>query len=245
MPIVNAASTDRVAYVRELERRDEGVSQATDRIDQLAAHVADLRIRVATLRASIDGLPEARQLAEGAEQAAVAEEQAAQEALDEVVGRVARLEQGRRRRQDELDQARRELRRATEELADARVRVERTRERRRQVDEDERALAAAAEGAVVEARSLAHELRDAPRLPDAGRGDPGSSLGELEEWGGQARAALFVARGVLTAERERLVAEAAALGAAALGESFAGSSVTLIRRRIEAAGEADDTLTGS
>jgi hypothetical protein len=61
-------------------------------------------------------------------------------------------------------------------------------------------------------------------------------LAELEDWGGQVRSALFVARGTLEAERERVVVEANVLGASVLGEQLGASSVALVRRRIEAAG---------
>ncbi len=47
------------------------------------------------------------------------------------------------------------------------------------------------------------------------------------------RSALLVARGSLEAERERIVVEANALGAAVLGESLGARSVALVRRRLE------------
>ena len=46
---------------------------------------------------------------------------------------------------------------------------------------------------------------------------------------------VLVARGTLEAERERIVVEANALAAGALGESLGGSSVTVVRRRLEEA----------
>ena len=56
---------------------------------------------------------------------------------------------------------------------------------------------------------------------------------ELEEWGARVRSALFVARGTLETERERVVTEANALGTAVLGESLGASSVAVVRRRLE------------
>jgi hypothetical protein len=70
-------------------------------------------------------------------------------------------------------------------------------------------------------------------MVDAAKGEPGTTLAELEDWAGRARAALFVARGTLETERERIVAEANALGAAVTGEPAAGTSVALVRKRIE------------
>ena len=87
----------------------------------------------------------------------------------------------------------------------------------------------------MSARDIAAALRDAPRVADAGKGDPGSTLAEMEDWGGRARAALFVARGTLDNERERVVAEAHALAEAVLGEQPSGTSVALVRRRLEQA----------
>ena len=62
---------------------------------------------------------------------------------------------------------------------------------------------------------------------------PGTSLDELEEWGARAHAALFVVVGGLEGERERIVLEANALAAAALGEQTGAASVALVRRRLE------------
>jgi hypothetical protein len=44
---------------------------------------------------------------------------------------------------------------------------------------------------------------------------------------------VLVARGTLEAERERIVVEANALAAGALGEPLSGANVALVRRRLE------------
>ena len=44
-----------------------------------------------------------------------------------------------------------------------------------------------------------------PRLSDAGRASPGETLEEVEEWGSRTHASLFVVRGGLENERERVV----------------------------------------
>jgi hypothetical protein len=44
---------------------------------------------------------------------------------------------------------------------------------------------------------------------------------------------VLVARGTLESERERIVAEANALGSAALGEQLSATSVALVRLRLE------------
>ena len=71
------------------------------------------------------------------------------------------------------------------------------------------------------------------RVTEARATAPGMTLDEVEEWGARVRSALFVARGTLETERERIVAEANALGTAVLGESLGRSSVAVVRRRLE------------
>ena len=70
-------------------------------------------------------------------------------------------------------------------------------------------------------------------MTDSARDEPGDTLADVEEWGARVRAGLFVAQGTLETERERIVAEANALGTAVLGEDLGGSSVALVRRRVE------------
>ena len=70
-----------------------------------------------------------------------------------------------------------------------------------------------------------------PRAPP---GHPGAGLDALAEWASHARSSLFVARGVLEQERDRIVTEANALGSAVLGEQLGGSSAALVRERLEA-----------
>ena len=63
--------------------------------------------------------------------------------------------------------------------------------------------------------------------------EPGMTLAVVEARRDAVVFALFVARGTLETERERIVVEANALGTAVLGESLGGSSVAVIRRRLE------------
>ena len=76
-------------------------------------------------------------------------------------------------------------------------------------------------------------LRRCRGSPTPGAPRPGTSLAEIDEWGARAHAALFVVRGGLESEREKVVVEAHALAEAALGEQTAGVSVALVRRRLE------------
>ena len=141
----------------------------------------------------------------------------------------------RRAGEEERARARQVLQDAREAVTDAAHRVERLQAKRAELHDLEQALRAEADGLVVEARDVAAALRQAPRLADAGKGEPGTSLDEIDDWGGRARAALFVALGTLETERERIVAEANALAASLLGEDLGAASVALVRRRVEAA----------
>ena len=111
--------------------------------------------------------------------------------------------------------------------------VTRARERLQALVSEEAALQAEGEGLAVEARDVARAVAEVPRLSDSGRAAPGESLEEIEEWGARAHAALFVVRGGLESERERIVLEANGLAAAALGDQAGGASVALVRRRLE------------
>ena len=80
---------------------------------------------------------------------------------------------------------------------------------------------------------MAAEIRCCRGSPTARRDDPGETLDGIDEWGARVRSSLFVARGTLETERERIVVEANALAAAVLGESLGASSVAVVRRRLE------------
>ena len=172
---------------------------------------------------------------ERAEEDARVRERNARAELVEAERRLDQLMESRRASDEERARARRAVQDAREAVSDAEHRLDRLVAQRAELHDLERALHAESEGLAVDARDVAGALRDAPRLADAGKGEPGSSLAEIDEWGGQARAALFVARGALENERERVVAEANALAASVVGEDLGAASVALVRRRVEAA----------
>ena len=92
---------------------------------------------------------------------------------------------------------------------------------------------AEAEGLAVAARETAAAILEVPSVSSSGRSRPGAGLAEIEDWGGRAHAALFVVRGGLEAERQLIVDEANVLAGTVLQEPLAGSSVALVRRRLE------------
>ena len=101
--------------------------------------------------------------------------------------------------------------------------------------EDERALVAEGEALAKAAELVAEGVRDVGRVTESAGRAPGTSLAELDDWGSRVRSALFVVRGTLEAERERVVVEANVLGTSVLGEELGATSVAIVRRRLEAA----------
>ncbi len=147
--------------------------------------------------------------------------------------KLAGVQSSRRAGEDARAAAERAVRRTSVLVADAAEAVARQEERLRLVLSDQVALRAEAEGLAVEAQTVASDVAEVPRVSESGRTAPGTSLEEIEDWGSRAHAAIFVVRGGLETERERIVHEATALATAALGEQVAGANVALVRRRLE------------
>ncbi len=220
-----------LAHAVELEERDVRIASLLDEIDGLAREAAAVRERAAEVRGRLDALPvEHRAAAQALEAARVAEDEAGT-GLGIAEERVAAL--GRRTSREERDQADRELTRAREDLHDAERRSSRAARHIDELAALEDALRAEADALVVAAQRVARSIGALARVADAGKSMPGPSLAEVEDWGARARAALFVARGALATERERIVTEANILGSSVLGEPLGGSSAALVRRRLE------------
>ena len=221
-----------LAELDDLEQRDCALADSLRELSSLTDEVQSLRATATDIVGALERLPADREAA-GVEQAQ------AREALIEATrahvlasAAVAELEGARKNRADELERARKELQHATNELHDASNRSERAGTRVAELADVEVALRASAEGLVVTARGLASRLQTAPRVTDAGKGAPGATVVDLDDWGGRARAALFVAHSTLATERERVLHEANALGAVVLGEDTGAVSVALVRRQL-------------
>ncbi len=224
-----------LAHVAELEQRDEVLARQIAIVTGLAERAGDVRARAVEIRARLEALPEELAGVERAEAEARTRERDARAEQSEAERRLDQVMESRRAGEEERARARQVLQDAREAVSDAVHRVERLVAQRSELHDLEQALRAEADGLAVEARDVAAGLRDAPRVADAGKGEPGTSLEEIDDWGARARAALFVARGTLETERERVVAEANALAASVLGEDLGAASVALVRRRVEAA----------
>jgi len=230
-----AASADALAHAAELERRDTEIAGELAVVRDLEERAGAIRGRAGIVREALERVPLERE--DLARRRAEADEAvtAAQVDVERTESRVASLESGRRRREDELDRARKEAATARDGLADALAARARIDERESALVEEGRALVAEGEALARAAELVAEDVRGVGRVTESAGRAPGTSLAELDDWGGRVRSALFVARGTLEAERERVVLEANALGTSVLGEELGTSSVTLVRRRLEAA----------
>lgn len=222
-----------LAHAAELQRRDDAVAEAITSLGDLLAGAAVVRARATEIREALAALPAELARVDEAEAEARRREELARADLGEAEQRLEDATRSRRAGEEAVAQARREVTRARETLADAGARVVRIIARREAHVDSGRVLQAEAEGLVVAARDIAARIRRTPRVSESGREQPGTTLPELEEWGARVHAALFVVRGGLEGERERIVVEANTLGAAVLGEQLAGSSVALVRKRLE------------
>jgi DNA repair exonuclease SbcCD ATPase subunit len=222
-----------VSYAAELERHDGEVAEELATLADVAERAASLRARAAEIRDTFERLPHELDDLSRRERAARADVAAADGELRRAEERVAALSRARRRKQDELDRAEREASTARDLRDDSRAEVERLRERAETLRDAADGLRTDAETLSRQAKAIAEELVRIRRLPDAPGLRPGDALTELEEWGLLVRSAVLVARGTLEAERERIVVEANALAAGALGEPLSGANVALVRRRLE------------
>jgi hypothetical protein len=230
-----AAPADALAHAAELERRDTEIANELAVVRDLEERVAAIRGRAGIVGEALERVPLERE--DLARRRVEADEAvtAARVDVERTESRVASLESGRRRRDDELDRARKEAATSRDTLADALAVRGRIDERASGLVEDERALVAEGEALAKAAELVAEGVRDVGRVTESAGRAPGTSLAELDDWGSRVRSALFVVRGTLEAERERVVVEANVLGTSVLGEELGATSVAIVRRRLEAA----------
>jgi len=230
-----AAPADALAHAAELERRDTEIANELAVVRDLEERVAAIRGRAGIVGEALERVPLERE--DLARRRVEADEAvtAARVDVERTESRVASLESGRRRRDDELDRARKEAATSRDTLADALAVRGRIDERASALVEDERALVAEGEALAKAAELVAEGVRDVGRVTESAGRAPGTSPAELDDWGSRVRSALFVVRGTLEAERERVVVEANVLGTSVLGEELGATSVAIVRRRLEAA----------
>jgi chromosome segregation ATPase len=222
-----------LAQATALERRDEDLARELDAVRTLAERSEEVRSGAAGVREGLDRAPRELEELRRVRAQAKADAEGARSSVDAAEARLREVESARRRREDVIDRARSELATARDALDDAVAQLERLADREKRLVAEHSSLEAESARLVREAATIAEELRSHERIAAAAGREPGATLEELEEWGGQARSALFVARGTLETERDRIVVEANALGSAVLGEQLGASSVAVVRRRIE------------
>ena len=230
-----AVPADALAHAAELERRDTEIANELEVVRDLEERAGEIRGRAGSVREALERVPLEREDLDRRRIEADEAVTAAHADVDRTESRVASLEAGRRKRDDELGRARKEAATARDALADAVAVRARVDELESALAEKERALLAEGEALAGAAELVAEAVREVGRVTESAGRAPGTSLADLDDWGGRVRSALFVARGTLEAERERVVLEANALGTAVLGEQLGASSVALVRRRLEAA----------
>jgi len=227
------ASSEHLAHAAELERRDNAVASELQTVLELAERARAIRARANEIRDALERFPDELAEVHARRQEIEVEVAGARSELAAAEARVAELESSRRRKDDELDRARSEAATAREQLSDAGAQLARHELRAGELRLQETALRTEAADLPRAAADVATDIRRLARVGGAAAAEPEATLDDVEEWGARVRSALFVARGTLETERERIVIEANALGTAVLGENLGGSSVAVIRRRLE------------
>lgn len=222
-----------LAFLRELEKADAEAAAVLSELDELAAAAEAVRAKAVALEAfgirhPAEGERVRRALAE-AEREARARREAAEEAEKEL-GAAERARDGGR-----LAEARRREVRARDAVRMAERKLEAAREEERRLEAEAREAEREREAVDRRARELARALADRPALARHAGEEPGPGPAGAAEWASRARAALFVARGRLTAERESVIRQANELGSLILGEPLGATSAALVARRVERA----------
>ncbi len=238
------AGADPLSYARELERKDEDVAARLDHALNVLRRVDDVRAETVRIKDALAALPLEIEHAEQAEREALERDVEARLEFADAARRLDEASRSRRGGGDAKALAVRLHARAQVAATDAAEALARLRQRLAELARREHALRAEAGAVAVDAERVALAVADVPRLSDSGRQEPGRSLAEITDWTARAHAALFVVRGGLEGERERIVLEANGLAAAALGEYGGGLSVALVRRRLEEAAGSHEA-TGS
>jgi hypothetical protein len=218
-----------LAVLRELERADEEIGAALTALDELAAELADIRARAQELQAFAARFPGERDRWHSRIERTKADVADAERVLAEAEESL-RIAQPDAQREAELFVVR-----ARDRVSVAERRA--TEAEKAAADLENRAAEAAIEGEAVHTRAgkLAAELRGRPRIAEDAGKVPGVGLDGVEAWGEVARAALFVARGQLAAERDGVIRQANEIGALALGEPLTAMSTGTVARRVEQA----------
>jgi len=206
-----------VEELHDLERRDDELAAAAERLRALEAGIATIRERAEAIDAFFAGYAEH----ESARRAEVAEAES----------ELAERREEQARAEADLDKARddeeRELRakavaRARDHVAVALSRLDRAHADLEQLEREAAQLPS--ELTALEAQALELAASELPAPGPEG----------LVAWASHAHAELFVALSQLDTRRDRIIREANELASSLLGEPTFGSTVAQARRQVEA-----------
>jgi chromosome segregation ATPase len=222
-----------LAFIHELEQADETVAVVLAELDDLARETEAVRARALELAAFMIRLPAKR------ERIATALAEAERHAGERRAGlRYADQELAAAEQSRDAERLMRALP-AASRARDAALMAERKVESLESdlADLEQGAGAAEREATELETRTrtLAEGLRTRSGFAEHAGDKAQPGLVGVSEWASGARAALFVARGRLAAEREALIRQANELGALVLEEPLTASSAAVVARRVERA----------
>lgn len=226
---VRAPDLDRL---RDLEARELSLRAEADAVDALIARTAAVRQEASETMAALAGIPSARDALAEAERLAAERVAAAVRAREEARAVLAEAERARRDRDAKVADAQSDLRVAEEGVADAERHVAQLAVSVADLAEREQLLLRRRAALEVSVPELVAEVAATHRVSSPGVHRAPAELTELDTWGVEARAALLVARGSIAGDRERIVAEANAIGSAALGEDVGALGVSQVLGRL-------------
>jgi replicative DNA helicase len=218
--------TDLLAYARDLEAEDSTLAEAIGEIEALRREAGELFGRASHAVEFLARLPEARTASAAAREEAEAE---LERRLEEAADAEARLE--RAEKEEAVLAARRAMVRTRDLASGAERKVARLEAEAEALESEAQSIEARLPELDRQAAELAGRVAGVGRAPDAGLPAPGAA--GAAAWASHAEASLFVARGGLETERERVIRQANELGAAALGEPLSASSVSRVREQLE------------
>jgi hypothetical protein len=202
-------------FVRGLEAQDGELEATAAQLAEALDEAEAVGAEAAELAALLARVPDDRRRGDDAAEAARADLERRRTALEQA-----------ERQAGAVPGARTGVELAEERLARA--------ERERQLVEERAAAAQAGAASLAErAHRAASLLASSPALAPRDVSVDDTSLDRLTEWSSRARAAAFVAKGRIDREREGLIRQANEAAASALGESFGGASLAVVRRRLE------------
>src|SRR6186997_3221926 len=159
-----AAPADALAHAAELEQRDTEIANELEVVRDLEERVGAIRGRAGGVREALERVPLEREDLDRRRAEADGAVTAAHADVERTASRVASLEAGRRKRDDELERARKEAATARDALADALAVRARVDELESALADEERALLAEGEALAAAAELVATGVRDVGRV---------------------------------------------------------------------------------